>query len=264
MTTFKEAELAGWTEKADAYDAHLASITRQAIQPCLSVIGQIAGLSILDMCCGTGEFAAVATQHGATVTGVDFAPTMIEIASKKVPQASFVTGDAEDLGLEDATFDGVICMFGLLHLARPDRAIAEAARVLKPGGIFVYTMWKGGDLINIVVQAVNNHGSTDNFPPSPPLAQFTDEAEMRPALSALGFSDIVFREAPAMWTGKNGQEVLDLVYRASVRLPMMIEAQPPAVRDAIRGQIVEQSEALRREGAISMSWPFAVVSAKRL
>ena len=268
MTTFKEAELAGWTEKAAAYDAHLALITKQAIQPCLSVVDQIAGSNILDMCCGTGELAAVATQHGATVTGIDFAATMIEIATQKVPQATFVTGDAEELGFEDATFDAVLCMFGLLHLAHPDRAIAEAARVLKPGGTFVYTMWlgpnKGCDLINIIVQAINEHGSMDNLPPSPPMARFAKEAEMRPALSAQGFKDIAFREVPATWTGENGQEVLDIVYRSSVRTPMMIEAQLPAARDAIRSQIVERSEAMRREGVISMGWPFAVVSAKRL
>lgn len=81
MATFKETEQAGWTEKAAAYDGHFASITAQAIEPALDLIGDIAGSNILDICCGTGGLTAAALQRGGQATGIDFAPTMIEIAS---------------------------------------------------------------------------------------------------------------------------------------------------------------------------------------
>ena len=150
MATFKETEHAGWTEKAGTYDAHFSGIASQAIDPILERLGDIVGLAVLDICCGTGEFSAAAQQRGARVTGIDFASTMIDIAAGKVPQASFVTGDAEYLDFEDDRFDAAVCSFGLWHLAEPDRALAEAARVLKPRGRFIYTTWlppaKGWDM----------------------------------------------------------------------------------------------------------------------
>ncbi len=268
MPTFKETEHAGWTEKAAAYDNHFASITAQAIEPALNLIGDIAGSNILDVCCGTGDLAAAALQRGAKVTGIDFAPTMIEIASQKAPKATFLTGDAEDLQFEDASFDSAICSFGLWHMAEPDKAIAEAVRVLKTNGTFVYTTWlppkKGFDMFEIVVEAINEHGSMDvDLPSSPPPFRFADEAEADRALSAQGFKDIAYREMTATWTGKSGQEVLDMIYKSIVRTPMMIEAQSPSARDVIKKQIVDKSEAMRTNGTIKMRWPYSLVSAKR-
>jgi ubiquinone/menaquinone biosynthesis C-methylase UbiE len=134
MPTFKDLEQAGWTEKAPAYDEHFAPITRQAIDPILDALGNLAGCDFLDIACGTGDLAYVATGRGARVTGVDFAPTMVDVAAAKVPGARFVVGDAEALEFADETFDAAACAFGLWHMAEPDRALAEAARVLRPNG----------------------------------------------------------------------------------------------------------------------------------
>ena len=238
MATFKEMEHAGWTEKAGTYDAHFSGIASQAIDPILERLGDIAGLAVLDICCGTGEFSAAAQQRGARVTGIDFASTMIDIAAEKVPQASFVTGDAEYLDFEDDRFDAAVCSFGLWHLAEPDRALAEAARVLKPRGRFIYTTWlppaKGWDMFKIVVDAISEHGSMEvDLPRAPPPFRFADEAEAANALSAHEFRDIAYAEHTAIWRGRTGRDVLDLIYKGIVRAPMMIEAQSSGAREAI-------------------------------
>lgn len=266
MPTFKEVEQAGWTEKAGAYDGYFASITAQAIQPALDQIGDLAGLRLLDLCCGTGDLTAVAARRGATVIGVDFAPTMIAIASSKAPEAEFVVGDAEALRFEDSSFDAVVCSFGLWHLADPDKAIGEASRVLTAGGPFVYTTWlppnKGWDMFEIVVNAIKEHGSMDvDLPPSPPPFRFADKDEAHRSLSAHGFKDIAYREHTAMWTGPSGRAVLDLIYKSIVRTPMMIDAQSPDAREAIKKEIVEKCDALAANGVIAMRWPYALVSA---
>ncbi|HUS96761.1 MAG TPA: methyltransferase domain-containing protein, partial [Hyphomicrobiaceae bacterium] len=91
MATFRDLEHAGWTDKAQSYDDHFASITRQAIGPLLQSIGGIADKDLIDICCGTGDLAAAAVSKGARVVGVDFALPMIEIARRKVPGAMFKT-----------------------------------------------------------------------------------------------------------------------------------------------------------------------------
>ena len=75
--TFKELEHAGWREKASAYDDIFAEITRQAIDPLLDGLCDLAGKRLLDVACGTGHLAAAGARRGAEVEGIDFADTML-------------------------------------------------------------------------------------------------------------------------------------------------------------------------------------------
>jgi ubiquinone/menaquinone biosynthesis C-methylase UbiE len=133
VATFKALEQSGWTEKAAAYDQHFAGITDQAIGPMLEAAGDLKDRNVLDIGCGTGNLAATALARGARVTGIDFAPTMIELAKTKIAGVDFRVGDAEALDASDDSFDVALCAFGVKHMPEPERAIAEAARVLKQG-----------------------------------------------------------------------------------------------------------------------------------
>lgn len=132
--TFKSLEHEGWSERAAGYDDYTARITNFGIAPLLDAADIGLGQRVLDVCCGTGLVAAAAVERGASVVGIDISEDMVAIAAAKSITAVFGVGDAEALAFDDASFDGVICNFGLYHLPDPDRAIAEAARVLRPGG----------------------------------------------------------------------------------------------------------------------------------
>ena len=266
--SFKELEQAGWTAKAGAYDAHFAAITRQAIGPVLDTLSEIAGHRVLDVCCGTGDLAAAALARGASVIGIDFAATMVEIARRKVRGASFACGDAEALPFSDGAFDAAVCAFGIWHLAEPDRAMFEAARVLRPGGTYTFTTWlppqQGWDMFDLLIAAVQAHGSMDvDLPPAPPPFRFADASEARRTLAACGFDDVDVRTGTALWTGTSGEQVLDVIYKAIVRAPMLIEAQPLRAREPIRNDIRNGAERLRRDGKIVMRWPYLMASARR-
>jgi SAM-dependent methyltransferase len=266
MRSFKQAEQAGWIEKAMAYDGQLGPITAQAIDPALALLGRAAGKRILDLCCGTGDLAARASESGANVLGVDFAPTMIDVARRKFPSVEFLAGDAEALAFEDASFDAVVCLFGLWHLADPDRAIAEVSRVMKPGGEFVFTTWlpRDWDLFEIVASAIKRHGSMEvDLPPAPPPFRFSDPKESVRSLVAQGLEDVRCQEMMAHWSCRRGLDVLDLIYKSIVRIPMLIEAQSPTAREVIKREIIGKSESNRVNGIISMRWPYLLVSAKR-
>jgi ubiquinone/menaquinone biosynthesis C-methylase UbiE len=268
MTTFKDLEQSGWTNKALAYDHHFALVADQAIDAILSGVGDVAGLELLDICCGTGNLAAAAAVRGARVTAIDFAPTMIDIARVKAPGIRFEVGDAEALRFASGSFDVALCSFGLWHLAEPDRALAEAARVLKDGGIYAYSTWlppqRGFEMFALVLKAIQAHGTMEvDLPPAPPPFRFADESEAKRALTAQGFIDISFATETAHWIGTNGEELIDFIYKAIVRTPMLIQAQTPNAQLAIHREIKTGAEAMRVDGRIRMRWPYLVGCARR-
>ncbi|HET8820194.1 MAG TPA: class I SAM-dependent methyltransferase [Thermoleophilaceae bacterium] len=92
------------------------------------------GSIALDVATGTGDLAVELARRGAEVTGVDFAPAMLELARQKAPGLAFEEGDALELRHADASFDAVTVGFGARNLSDLDRGLAEMARVTKPGG----------------------------------------------------------------------------------------------------------------------------------
>jgi malonyl-CoA O-methyltransferase len=101
------------------------------------VLGDVSGLGVLDLGCGTGRHALWLAAAGATVTAVDFSPGMMEKARSK-PGAEKVRFLAHDLHqrlpFADASFDRVVSGLVLEHLGDLDGFFAEAHRVLRPGG----------------------------------------------------------------------------------------------------------------------------------
>src|SRR3954453_7054670 len=91
--------------------------------------GVRAGDRVLDACCGTGDFAVACTRLGATVTGLDFSPRMLERARRQLPEATWVEGDLLELPFEAGTFDTATVGFGVRNVTDLGRSLAELRRV---------------------------------------------------------------------------------------------------------------------------------------
>lgn len=104
--------------------------------------GPITCARVLDLACGTGDIARIASTAGADVTGIDITPRMIALAREKsraagVARTRFLVGDMMALPLPDGCADVVTAGYGLRNVPDLERAIAEVYRVLKPGGRFL-------------------------------------------------------------------------------------------------------------------------------
>lgn len=103
------------------------------------------GEQVIDVACGTGNAALMAAARGADVLGVDLAARLLDVAAERAKAvgqpARFVVGDAQELPVADASADLVLSVFGVIFAPDPARAVAEIARVLRPGGRALLTAW---------------------------------------------------------------------------------------------------------------------------
>ncbi len=96
-----------------------------------------AGETILDVAAGTGTSSASLARNGASVVAADFSEGMIAVGRRRQegnPFIRFVQADAMELPFDDDSFDAVTISFGLRNIVDPRKALAEFARVVKPGG----------------------------------------------------------------------------------------------------------------------------------
>jgi SAM-dependent methyltransferase len=140
LDKFKQNQREGW-----AHFAPLEVMTTPTAGQLVKFARVKSGDGVLDVACGTGVVAVTAARAGARVTGVDLTPELLERARENATLAKvsidFHEGDVEKLSFDDNEFDVVLSQYGHMFAPRPDVAIAEMLRVLRPGGTIAFSTW---------------------------------------------------------------------------------------------------------------------------
>jgi len=106
---------------------------------CLELLGDVAGLRVLDAACGPGLYAEELVRRGAQVAGFDQSPTMVKLGQDRVPQADLRVHDVGDplAWLADDSMDVVLFALALEYVDDRVAALREMHRVLRPWGALV-------------------------------------------------------------------------------------------------------------------------------
>lgn len=130
-----------WSERADDWARVQEPEMRPAFEAALDALAITPDTRLLDVGCGSGLALRLAADRGATVSGLDASPALLEHARRRVPGAPLVQGELEELPFADGSFDVVTGFNSFQYAIRPAVALAEAARVLAPGGCVLYLNW---------------------------------------------------------------------------------------------------------------------------
>ncbi|MFC3997273.1 methyltransferase domain-containing protein [Nocardiopsis sediminis] len=180
----------------DAVDAQPMSVELRTRS--YELLGDLPGRTVADVGCGGGRAVAELAELGARAVGVDHDPEMIAAARQRWPSGEFHVGDAYRLPLESGSIAGYRADKVLHTLTDPVRAVAEARRVLAPGGRVVLL---GQDWDTIVIDSDEPettrrlvHAKADSLP-SPRVAR-----RYRNLLLDAGFTDPVVEVRTSVFT----------------------------------------------------------------
>jgi SAM-dependent methyltransferase len=159
--------------------------------------GVRAGQRVLDVGCGTGVVAVTAGRQGARVTGLDLTPELLRRARENAAIAGvdieWHEGDVESLPFGAGAFDVVLSQFGHMFAPRPEVAVREMLRVLRPGGVIAFSTWPPELCVGRLFGLLGCY-----LPPPPafvsPPPQWGDLAIVRDRLG-VAVKDVVFDRA---------------------------------------------------------------------
>ncbi len=148
-----------------------------ALSPFIAEVGELVvaragiekGMKVLDVACGTGNAARPAARAGASVTGLDLVPKLLDAGRAKAAaeglEIDWREGDAEALPFEDGQFDRVFSTFGHMFAPRHRQTASEMARVCRTGGTIVTATWTPEGTVAEVFKV-----SASYMPPPPDYA----------------------------------------------------------------------------------------------
>lgn len=192
LAEFKAMQKQGW-----ANFGPFEWVTATAAPHLVRFSGVREGDGVLDVGCGTGVVAITARRTGARVTGLDFTPELLARAKENARisgmDVEFIEGDVEKLPFPDASFGVVLSQFGHMFAPRPQLAISEMLRVLKPGGKIAFSTWPPETFTGRMFALLASY-----LPPFPPgvavPGEWGDPHAVRERLGK-GVKDLVFKRS---------------------------------------------------------------------
>jgi SAM-dependent methyltransferase len=274
---FKSQQIKHWNHVARGWAAWF-EWTERNFRPLTkwlqTVAGWRPGARVLDVACGPGYpalAAAAAVRPGGIVVAIDISAEMIAEASRRaratgIDNGRFLEMDAENLQFEAGSFDSLTNAYGLMFCPDPTRAIAEARRVLEPGGRLAIVTWDepAKNPFFTLIGGVAREFLA--LPPVDPLApgpfRFAAPGELERVLRAGGFPDVAVESLPMTFECASVSEYLKIF--SDFALKKRIDALPPDVGARFADAVTEAARPFfHKDGRLRLTTTSRCASATR-
>jgi SAM-dependent methyltransferase len=258
----------GWESNADFVDRHLAGATDLL----LGALEVGPGDRVIDLACGPGGAGLAAAElvgPGGRVVLADVAPAMVEIAARRaagMAQVETIVCDQAAIDAPEASFDVALARHGLMFAEDPAAAVAEAARVLGPGGRYGAITWgprESNPWLGIILDSVGEQFGV-TFPPPGIAGPFSldQPAELARVLAGGSLEEIEVQElATPMWSA-SVEEWWGRVPRLAGPLAQALAGMEDEVREEIRQRALGRAADVARavdggielDGSVLIGW----------
>jgi len=220
------------------------------------------GTRLLDIGCGSGYALRMAAELGAAVSGLDLTPKLLAIARERVPGAALTLAGMDTLPFADGGFDAAVGFNAFPFANTPETAVAEAARVVRPGGLVAATTFAEPErnestALHLALEPLRASARVDGS--HLPYA-LSAPGGLETLLATAGLAPVAAGEVPLDWAHDNTDRAIRAVL-ASGGGAMAIEASGEA---AARSALAEAiTPFVQPDGAVVMRNVFRYVIARR-
>jgi SAM-dependent methyltransferase len=262
LQTYREASLRIWDEMAPGWEDRrewILGVTGAINEWLAGQVDPQPGESILDVAAGTGDLGFIAAGRvGADgkVLCTDFSPEMLEAARRNgerrgLSNVEYRVLDAERMGLDDNSVDGVLCRWGYMLMADPAAALRETRRVLRDGGRLAFAVWQTPDRNPWAAIPGMTLVQRGHMPPPEPGAPGIFAMGVADRIVELvtgaGFDEPRLEELTFEWRYA-ADDLWDTLTRIAGPLAAVINALPDEEQRATRAAIEESLAQYRRDG----------------
>ena len=255
----------GWSSAAPHFRRVSARYFGPATEPFFEFAGLAPGQRVLDVACGPGTSTRRAARRvgpRGSVLGVDISPRMISLARGPARGAArFARMDAEDLALPDRSFDAVLCHLGLMLFARPERALAEMVRVLKPGGALsclVLGSPRAMPFTSLLAEILPRRAPGLIRPGAPGLGGFAAPGALERALAGAGVSEIAARRLRGRFLVRSPRSYWVMALKAFGLLGPLLASLPAETRRAVRLELFERLREYQGKDGLEIPYEFVM------
>jgi len=247
-----------WSERAEDW----ASVHEHNLTPVYNAVLDLVhagpGVAILEVGCGGGTALKLAAERGARVAAIEAASAFVEITRRRVASADVRIGDLQFLPFDDEAFDVVLGFNAFQYAADVGAALAEAHRVLRPGGLIAMLVWGPQEECEIASHLISLRPL---MPPPPPDAPgpfaLSQPGVLRALVAGAGFDVEMVADAAGPFAYASEEVALRGLMSSGPCVNVARRAGADAVANAIRDGIAPYRQA---DGSYRFqnTWRFAI------
>ncbi len=261
----------GWEKWDRMLDENLAFVSYRLVGDARLRPGQ----RVLDLGCGTGYPAVLAAQAVGSkgeVIGLDLAEAMLEVARRKaktlgLANATFQPADVTTLPFETASFDAVITRFCLMFLPDVPKAVAEIARVVKPGGYVAAAVWSAPDknpYLRTPIDVIKTLTEVPApAPDQPGLFRLAKSGDLFGIMERAGLTGLADDEVEGESPFPSSQEYLHSLLDIAAPIQNLLANLTATQREAATEGIKRAADQYRRGHGIALPMAIRVVAARK-
>jgi len=243
-----------WADLAEAHN-------RPLFEAVLQAAGVGPGTRLLDVGCGSGLTLVLAKQRGAIPAGLDVSPGLLRIARGRLPGADLREGDLEALPYPDATFDAVTGVNAFQFAGHPQQALREAARVTRPGGRVVASLFAAPERSQgtVVHEAMSALVPPDRAADHAPYS-LSAPGHLEAALADAGLRNTGHGEVACHWRYQTMDDAVKALLCSAGGARAVEAAGQDSVRDVLQRTLAQFQD--RQSGVVTLVNAFRWVAAR--
>jgi SAM-dependent methyltransferase len=245
----------GWARFAETHN-------RPLFESVLEATGVQTGTRVLDVGCGTALTLALATERGATVSGIDITEGLLDIARERLPDADLRMADMESLPFGDESFDVVLGVNSFQFAGDPITALREAARVCRPGGAVAASLFASPERSE---STAVHHALAALSPPEREAEHapyvLSESGNLEAAMEAAGLMIQADGEVPLAWAYASMDDAVRGLMSSAGATRAIRTTGPERVRAVLIDAMAPFQD--RATGAVTMNNTFRWVAARR-